>query len=310
MQSAMRGASGWRLETSGHAIGALLLGALLCGGAVACVEPGPDWLDMDAPYQGPGDDPSTGPGNGTSGSGSEEGIPCEVEAVLATHCWSCHGATPPALDSLAALKAPSDADPSRTVAEVSVDTMLGVGAPMPPAGLLDGIDVAIVEDWVAAGMPGGACGEPSDPGPDPYDTPVQCSTDTYWTQGDEGKHEMYPGRACIDCHQAEGPDYRVAGTAFPTAHEPDDCFGTLADLPGGSVVITDANGTTHSLAIRRGGNFSLKDDVSVAFPITAEVVVDGQVLAMQAPIDAAGGDCNTCHSQDGEQGAPGRILLP
>jgi hypothetical protein len=31
---------------------------------------------------------------------------------------------------------------------------------------------------------------------------------------------------------------------------------------------------------------------------------------MVAPIDEADGDCNTCHSQDGEQGAPGRILLP
>jgi hypothetical protein len=212
------------------------------------------------------------------------------------------------LDSFEALAAASS-DPSKTVAEQSLDTMKGIGPTMPPSGLLDAASVAVFEEWIAAGMPMSGCGD----GPtEPADTPVQCSTEAYWTSGDDGKHEMYPGRPCIQCHDAEneGPRYAVAGTVFPTLHEPDDCFGTLSDVAGGSVVITDANGQIHTLPIRTGGNFSLKDEVGVAFPITAEVVVNGASIAMQDPIDEAGGDCNTCHSTDGADGAPGRVLLP
>ena len=31
---------------------------------------------------------------------------------------------------------------------------------------------------------------------------------------------------------------------------------------------------------------------------------------MVGEIDEAGGDCNTCHSENGTQDAPGRIALP
>jgi hypothetical protein len=31
---------------------------------------------------------------------------------------------------------------------------------------------------------------------------------------------------------------------------------------------------------------------------------------MVAPVEVEDGDCNTCHSQSGTDGAPGRILIP
>jgi len=309
MTAAMSGSHGRRsslLELHAFGLGASLL-------LSACIAEGPQWLDMDHnPYDPgqsgpPADEETTGSGDGAT---SDTGWPCEVQALLSQHCWSCHGATPPALDSIAALGAPSQSDPSKTVAEVALETMQGVGPAMPPSGLLDAASVAVFEDWLGAGMPMGGCGN-ADPA-DPVDTPVQCSTEIYWTQGDQGSHEMYPGRACIQCHDAEneGPRYVVAGTVYPTLHEPDDCYGTTSSITDGSVVITDANGQTHSLPIRQGGNFSLKDEVALAFPITAEVVVGGTSLAMVGAIDAADGDCNTCHTTDGADGAPGRILLP
>lgn len=249
--------------------------------------------------------------SGTAGAaGAATGLPCEVAQLLEAHCLDCHAApsdTPPLLDTREELMAPSASDPTRTVAELSLDTMRGIGSPMPPSGLLSNAAIAPFAAWLTQGMPAGDCngGEP------PPAAPV-CSTDTYWTDGDKGSAQMYPGRACNACHVAKskGPVYLVAGTVYPTAHEPDDCYGTLTDLLGASVEITDANGSVQSLAIKTAGSFSKKGELgSIVFPITARVVAGGKSLEMQAPIDEAGGDCNVCHTSTGA-GAPGRIVLP
>ena len=62
-----------------------------------------------------------------------------------------------------------------------------------------------------------------------------------------------PGAACIQCHgRREGPRFSIAGTVYPTLHEPDLCYG--ADGIGGAQVkITGANGQT--LTPNATGNF-------------------------------------------------------
>jgi mono/diheme cytochrome c family protein len=118
---------------------------------------------------------------------------------------------------------------------------------------------------------------------------------------------MNPGQACIACHTAEreGPRFAIAGTVYPTGHEPDGCNGSSGGI---QVVITDANGTAYTLTPNSAGNFYLQSAPGLALPYTAVVVQGGATRAMTEP--QTSGDCNTCHTEAGAEGAPGRIVGP
>lgn len=259
------------------------------------------------------------PGEGGGGEGGEgagtslqqSDLPCDVVDVLSA-CTSCHaGADPSGSVSLvtqADLAATSPADPSATVAQRAVARMQDVDRPMPPQGLLDASAVATLEAWIADGMPAGSC-----EGPAPVGT--VCTSNQTWSGGDEGSPDMFPGRACIACHteenaeegEEEAPRFLFAGTVYPTVHEPNDCAGTNGG-GGAVVVVTDANGAQHSANVRASGNFFAELEGALAFPIFAEVRFDGGVIKMVDAVDSA--DCNSCHTELGAEGAPGRILLP
>jgi cytochrome c553 len=131
---------------------------------------------------------------------------------------------------------------------------------------------------------------------------------------------MHPGGACIACHAKQGgggddeaPRFTIGGTVYPTAHEPDDCNGTSMSSAGTlSVLITEANGKAHSLAVNTVGNFSYTG--SIATPYTAQVVAGSAVRAMAHA--QTSGDCNGCHTVNGSStttgaaSAPGRIMAP
>jgi hypothetical protein len=143
---------------------------------------------------------------------------------------------------------------------------------------------------------GGAAG-------DPLTAPQTCTSGTFWQSGTGPT--MRPGEACISCHSSSGgPRLAVAGTVYPTGHEPNDCNG--AGNAGVVVVITDASGQEHELAVNQAGNFTLSG--TLAFPYTARVVAGGASRAMGS--SQSTGDCNSCHTQSGSNGAPGRIVLP
>jgi hypothetical protein len=227
-------------------------------------------------------------------------LPCDVHALLAAHCTTCHG-DPPTNDAPYPLVA--YADLTRIVGGVEVAQralarMSSATAPMPPppaAGVSSG-ELDTFAAWVNAGTPSGAnaCTEP-----DPFAAPPQCSTSTFWTRGDTPSPLMHPGNACVDCHPARTV---VAGTVYATGHEPDDCNGAA----GVTVVITDATGAQLTLVTNAAGNFS--SDASVTFPIHAEVVTPAGTRRM-VPAQSSG-DCNWCHTQAGADGAPGRIVMP
>jgi len=116
---------------------------------------------------------------------------------------------------------------------------------------------------------------------------------------------MRPGDACISCHRQSGgeaPTFSIAGTVYPTGHEPAECNGTSA----AQIVITDNNGQTITLTPNSAGNFSSRN--AVAFPIHAKVVANGQERVMAGA--QMSGDCNSCHTQNGASMAPGRVTLP
>lgn len=293
------------------ALGGLIGGGLWAcyGGSAADIEGGPGGS------QGPGtsqtaepNDPAPGDQGGGGGGGAGDGLPCDVDRVLAKSCRSCHGvqAGLSPLSTYADLTGPAKVDPQKKVAEVVIARMKNASSPMPPTGLLPASDVAPFEAWLAAGLPKGSCGADASvtDATDPYDTPVQCTSKRTWSGGESST--MAPGEACISCHkQRGGPSFYVAGTVYPTAHEPNDCNGVNG---GVQVVITDANNKVTTLTVNSAGNFYASTRTAMAFPVHAKVTSSSGTRVMSGAITT--GDCNSCHTVTGANNAPGRIMAP
>jgi hypothetical protein len=122
------------------------------------------------------------------------------------------------------------------------------------------------------------------------------------TCGGEGG-KMLPGSDCLACHDGsnsgedEAPRFGAAGTAFVD-------LGGSDGLSGAIVRITDATDTVVELDTNSAGNFY--STRSLAFPITAEIEVDGTVRTMATSVDV--GACNSCHACQGEAG--GKLTAP
>jgi hypothetical protein len=271
-----------------------------------------------------------GAGTGTGspgGSGvSASGLPCDVQTFLGNRCQTCHGAVPAGgapstLVTYQNLTAPSKSDPTQTEAAMAVSRMLNTTLPMPPrpGTPATAADVAVLQTWIAAGYPMGSCGgggggtadggvaDGGGPQGDPFAAVPVCTSQILWTQGTRGSASMQPGVACINCHSSggEGPRFALAGTVYPTAHEPDQCDGA-SGATGVAIVITGADGKTVTLTPNAAGNFS--SSAAVTTPYQAKVTYMGRERLMVAA--QTSGDCNACHTQSGANAAPGRILLP
>jgi len=83
----------------------------------------------------------------------------------------------------------------------------------------------------------------------------------------------------------------------------------LALIDAAIVEVTDATGATFQVATNETGNFDMGGEI--VFPAYTRVISNGTTLEMIAPLEGPqDADCNTCHSQNGVQSAPGRIILP
>lgn len=132
---------------------------------------------------------------------------------------------------------------------------------------------------------------------------ASCSTESYWTGGNEESPNMNPGEDCIACHnRGEGPDYTLAGTVMGDYDDPDDCNG-IEDVV---VRVTDADGVTTELTTNSAGNFFTRDDI--AMPYTVVIDRDGETREMVA--EQSTGACGSCHTANGAEGAPGRVVAP
>jgi hypothetical protein len=113
-----------------------------------------------------------------------------------------------------------------------------------------------------------------------------------------GSGEHNAGQACIACHAGNGgPDFTLAGTLYTSS-----AGGT--PIAGGTITVTDADGTVVEVVSQNNGNFYTL--AALTFPV--------QVSASRCPDSAAmssdaAGDCNAggCHTAGG---SPGRIHLP
>jgi hypothetical protein len=139
--------------------------------------------------------------------------------------------------------------------------------------------------------------------------PTVCTSGTF-TLGEmvPDTNLMHPGGACNACHataERRAPIFSVSGTVYPTLHEKDDCNAD-SSVEGTRVVITGANGQMLMIVVNATGNFLSLEPV--AFPFSAKVVHNGNERAMGA--HQSTGDCNSCHTEQGASGAPGRIMAP
>lgn len=139
------------------------------------------------------------------------------------------------------------------------------------------------------------------------DTRSLCTSAQLWLDGDEASTLMRPGAACNACHDEIGgaPAFAVAGTVYPTLHEPTDCYGASGDI---IVRILGSDDAELDLPVGSSGNFFAAVSAGIVFPIRAEVVFDGRMRGMCGWVPH--GDCNLCHTEEGVDGAPGRVRLP
>lgn len=261
-------------------------------------------------YLSNGETTSGGPqpnGSNPNATTTSTDLPCDVAQVL-SNCTSCHssppsGGAPMALVSYADLTAPAPTDASKTAAEMCVTRMQSTTAPMPPGGGASSTDVATLQSWITAGYPQGSCSGTNTN----YNTPLTCTSGSHVYGTDNTNMAMHPGGACNGCHAQQGADqppiFSIAGTVFPTAHEYNDCVG----VSGVQVVIMDDKGNTQlTLTTNSSGNFT--SEAAIKMPYRAKVISNGKTREMSA--SQTSGDCNSCHTESGTNGAPGRIMQP
>ncbi len=311
------------------------------GGASGGISGGGGFTTLPATGGDSGGSPATGGASGAGGDGgtggalatggatgcSADGVPADVAALFSLRCLACHGnpplaGVPASFATYTSLTAPSKSDPAKSNAALAVARMQNDAMPMPPAPLQRATtaEIATLQAWVAAGTPKADCGADGGTAPDappafdPFAVAPKCTSGKTWTNGTHGSAQMQPGVACVNCHAmgGDGPRYAVAGTLYPTGHEPDQCDGVAGGgTAGAQVVIVGADGKSVTLTPNSAGNFFYQG--TIAKPYLAKVTYMGRERAM---IEAqTSGDCNLCHTQNGSMPsgtmkAPGRIVLP
>ncbi|MBC8071374.1 MAG: hypothetical protein IAG13_23815 [Deltaproteobacteria bacterium] len=177
---------------------------------------------------------SEGQGSVDGGSDSAElptGLPCPLAELLATHCTSCHGATPSygapmSLVDYGDLQVPATSDPTRKVYELVAERIEDPLRPMPqPPGSMSAAERAIVHDWIAAGTPmgdGSACELPEDDdepvGPDALPCEPTVTFTAHAAGSDEGF--MVPQQGAENLYVCATFKSPFAGNSFATAWAP------------------------------------------------------------------------------------------
>jgi hypothetical protein len=135
----------------------------------------------------------------------------------------------------------------------------------------------------------------------------ECLSGFEWIGGNEESPLMNPGQDCLACHSQMGVEEEVVlgGTVFAD-NERNNCFG----VEGVTVEITDSTNTVFELNSNASGNFFLEveDGAGITPPYSVRLTYEGRerrMLTMQTVTS-----CNSCHTETGANGAPGRILAP
>jgi hypothetical protein len=112
---------------------------------------------------GDGDNPA---GSGGAGSGADT-VPCDVQTVLQSHCWTCHDASTkygaPTFLTASSFRAMSHKDPTKTVGALAAIRVQDPTQRMPPAGFpeLSPAEIAVLQGWANTGNTGGPACQPA-----------------------------------------------------------------------------------------------------------------------------------------------------
>jgi cytochrome c553 len=234
-----------------------------------------------------------------------------VATLVSNSCKSCHGSplaggAPVQLLTRADFMAASARDATKSYGERSVIRMRDAASPMPSSGLLPAAEVDAFDLWVTGGMQEGSCAPVGPP-------PQTCASGTILPASDNvnPQESMYPGQACAACHGSIGgfdppPVYRYMGTVFAAPHEKDRCAPALGITA--TVEILQVDGGVFTRLPVTDGNFMGSGLGAAPAQYRARVVTSQGAREMVGA--QTNGDCNTCHTADGNSGAPGRIYLP
>lgn len=165
--------------------------------------------------------------------------------------------------------------------------------------------VALAASACAGGAGGGGGdGFSTDP---PANSDGNCSSGAWWTNGNQESPRMHPGRDCISCHAGgEGPDFTVAGTVMGAYDDENDCEG-VSDV---TVELIDKDGASLlTLSTNEAGNFHSSHALPAdRLPFTVRLTKNGDVREMSTP--QTSGNCMQCHTAEGANDAPGRVVAP
>ncbi len=284
---------------------------------------------------------ATGGGAGSTGGGNGGAVTfCEVQPVVQAQCGACHGVNPvsgaPRLTTAAELSASSPAGGTMLDRSITRMETQPVSAAMPPN--LGGApsDIALFKAWRAnalapcnpntgggggsntgggsgatgggSGTTGGGTGATGGGG---GSGPVMttCASNLTWqvTHASPGFIAPPPLSPKLHTMKHKGPLEGFMGTVYPALHEAPLCM--VSTVPSGvTVEILDMAGTvrrTFTISAFSDGNFH-GGTVGSPSPYRARVKLNG-VVKSEMLTAQTNGDCNSCHTAQGAQGAPGRI---
>lgn len=164
-----------------HVRSSFVIGLSVLGVLVAC-----SGSEESGVGPGGGTSSSSGGSSGTSSSSGGVGgnLPCDVDAIFAKSCRSCHGeptkfGAPMPLLSHADLHADAKLAPGKKVFEQVAARIRDDAAPMPqpPNARLSAADMATIDAWVAKGAPAGDAVCNNQPPPSPGVQPLSCTPD-------------------------------------------------------------------------------------------------------------------------------------
>ncbi len=159
-----------------------------------------------------------------NGPGHSSGIPCDVDAILAKDCRSCHGASPTAgapnaLVTWEDLQAGAKSEPSKKEYELTKSRTHDDARPMPPPPntRLSASDQAVIDGWVAKGAPKSSevCGTSSQPSGDGTE-PLSCNPDLHFAPA--APYEMAQNQ--LDQYVCYGVDVPAAAAKHIVAFAP------------------------------------------------------------------------------------------
>jgi len=183
----------------------------------------------------------------------------------------------------------------------------------------------LITKWIEAGTPFDQTsfdvGTPVDTARPGYDLPTASALN--FTLNHKGGFGPVQGKACISCHNVEeGKDIvRFGGTLFSYIHTPDAQY--YQDISDYTVNIVGNSGTNFTATTKQAGtsigqhNFYLLTDSGnfLSGELFTVYIKDrnGTVVnqsGQNTHSSSSQRDCNSCHTEQGLNLAPGRVLVP